>query len=83
LFASWIDVFASFNQFDDVLDAIAGVAAIVARDVLDARWDVETLLDSQLAGALELDVTEAITRPCCPAQTCAVIVNNQLRLMTV
>jgi hypothetical protein len=72
LFASWIDVLASANQFDDVLDAIAGVAASVAdRAVLvDARWVVETALDSQLDGAAELDETEAITtRPMFQIQT--------------
>jgi len=46
-----------------VLDAIAGVAASVADRavLLDARWLVETLLDSQLDEAPELDATEAIT----------------------
>jgi hypothetical protein len=57
LYESWIDVKASANQFDDVLDAIDGVAAMVASaaaGLFDARWLVETVLDNQLYDALEL-----------------------------
>jgi hypothetical protein len=57
-----------------VLDAIAGVAAIAASaaELFDARWLVETSLDSQLYDALELGDMVVITmRPMPDSANCS------------
>jgi hypothetical protein len=51
-------VFASANQFDAVLDAMDGVAAIVAAraPLLVARWDADTVLVSQFDDVIVEDI---------------------------
>jgi hypothetical protein len=55
-------VLASDSQFDDVLDAIDGVAASVAvrAPLLVECWVAETILASQLDDTLEVEEMEVI-----------------------